>query len=406
LLLEGHLDVAVLGLALSRVVERHEALRTRFPVVDGRPVQVIDPASRQKLRVVNLCGLSGAAQDLEVRGLGAQEVRRPFDLAGGSLLRVALLQLGDSTWVSLFVLHHIVSDGWSTGLLAREVSAFYRALLAGGDPGFSALPIQYADFASWQRSWLSGSVLESEVNHWRRRLQGVSPVLELPVDRPRPSMQSFRGAVSSFQLGETLVEGLRTLCPHHGATLFMVLLTAFEALLSRLTGQEVFAVGTPIAGRNRLEIEGLIGFFVNTLVLRADVAGNPTGSELLGRSRLETLEAYAHQDLPFEKLVEEMAPERNLAYAPLCQAMLVLQNNPTPELALPDVSATPINLDVRTSQLDLTLTLEEVAGRLVGMATYATDLFDRPTIERWIGQLEALLLAYVESVEIAVGDLA
>ncbi|MDP9120334.1 MAG: amino acid adenylation domain-containing protein, partial [Acidobacteriota bacterium] len=405
LLLAGHLEVATLEAALSAVVRRHEALRTRFPVQEGRPVQVIDGAAWQNLPVVDLRGLPSAAHSLELQRLGAEAVGRPFDLSRGPLLRATLLRLEDESWVALFVLHHIVSDGWSIGVLAGEVSAYYRAQQTGGDPGLSELPIQYADFASWQRSWLSGPVLESEIGHWRRRLQGVAPLLDLPLDRPRPPVQSFRGAVRSFVLREALVEGLRTLCRGSGATLFMALLSAFQALLSHLTGQEDFAVGTPVAGRNRLEIEGLIGFFVNTLVLRADVSGNPGGGELLRRNRKETLDVYAHQDLPFEKLVEELAPERSLSHAPLCQAVLALQNLPAHDLAIPGVASTLIDFGVNTSKFDLMLTLEEIEGCLAGTMTYATDLFDGTTIERWIGQLEAVLAAYVEDVEVAVADL-
>nr|MDP9121792.1 amino acid adenylation domain-containing protein [Acidobacteriota bacterium] len=403
--LAGRLQVPALELALSAVVRRHEALRSRFPVEGGRPVLVIDAEARQKVPVVDLRGLPPLAHGPEVQRLGTENIRRPFDLAGGPLLRTALLRLEDEEWVALFVLHHIVSDGWSTGVLAREVSACYRAQLTGGDAGLSELPVQYADFAFWQRSWLAGPVLESEIGHWRRRLQGVAPLLDLPVDRQRPPVQSFRGAARSFVLREALVEGLRTLCRGSGATLFMALLSAFQALLSHLSGQEDFAVGTSVAGRNRLEIEGLIGFFVNTLVLRADLAGNPTGGELLRRNRQETLEAYAHQDLPFEKLVGELAPERSLAHAPLCQAMLVLQNLPTQDLAMPGVVSTVVDFGVGTSQVDLTLTLYEIEGRLGGTMTYASDLFEGTTIERWIGRLEAVLSAYVENVEIAVADL-
>ncbi|MDP9122012.1 MAG: condensation domain-containing protein, partial [Acidobacteriota bacterium] len=403
--LAGRLQVSTLELALAAVVRRHEALRTRFPVAGGQPVQLIDAAARQKLPVVDLRGLPPLPHRLEVQRLGAEEVRRPFDLAGGPPWRAALLRLEDDCWVALFVLHHIVCDGWSTGVLAGEMSAYYRAQQTGGDPGLSELPIQYADFASWQRSWLSGSVLESEIGHWRHRLQGVAPLLDLPLDRPRPAVQSFRGAARFFVLREALVEGLRTLCRGSGVTLFMALLSAFQALLSRLTGQDCFAVGTPVAGRNRLEIEGLIGFFVNTLVLRADVAGNPRGGDLLRRNRLETLEAYAHQDLPFEKLVLELAPERNLAHAPLCQAMLVLQNLPSQDLAMPGVASTFVDFGASTSQVDLTLTLQEIEGHLDGTLTYATDLFDGTTIERWIVQFEAVLAAYVENVEVAVADL-
>ncbi|HEY2739060.1 MAG TPA: condensation domain-containing protein, partial [Thermoanaerobaculia bacterium] len=405
LLLEGPLDVEALALSLSAVVRRHEALRTRFPLVDGRPVQAIDPAVPQELPVVDLRGLAAAARRPEVQRLGLEDALRPFDLSRGPLLRASLLRLEDQSWVTLFALHHIVGDGWSTGVLAREISAVYRELLTGDDPGLPDLAIQYADFASWQREWLAGPVLAAEIDHWRGHLHGIPPVLELPLDRPRPPLQSFRGTARHFHLPGSLAEGLRVFCRGGGVTLFMALLSSFQALLSRLAGQELFAVGTPIAGRNRLETEGLIGFFVNTLVLRADVAGNPACDELLRRVRRDTLEAYAHQDLPFEKLVEELAPERNLAHAPVCQAMLVLQNTPSQELSIPGVSSTSILFGTSTAQLDLTWTLTETDSGLAGLVVYSTDLFDGTTVERWIGQFAAVLAAVVADGEIAVADL-
>jgi amino acid adenylation domain-containing protein len=413
----GELAAAALARALGEVVRRHEVLRTVFVGDGGQPWQVIQPAVGFALPVVDLRGLPAGRREPAAAAWMRRQARRPFDLARGPLLRATLWRLTAGEHLLLLAMHHIVTDGWSLDVLVREVAALYAAFAAGpAGPGGPAGPagrqsplpelaVQYADFAAWQRGWLSGEVLAGEVGWWRERLAGMPRLLELPADRPRPAVQSYRGAFSHFTLPETLVAQLRTLCRDGGATLFMALLAALQALLARLSGQRGFAVGTPIAGRNRLETEALIGFFVNTLVLRCELADGPGFGELLRRARVETLAGYAHQDLPFEKLVEELAPQRNLAQAPLCQAMLVLQNTPLGPLALPGVAFTPLDLTGSETELDLTWTLTESEGGLVGMVAYATDLFDRTTIERWIGHFRSVLAAAVADGKVAVGEL-
>ncbi|HEY2738676.1 MAG TPA: condensation domain-containing protein, partial [Thermoanaerobaculia bacterium] len=341
--------------------------------------------------VVDLRGLPEARLQAEAGRVQAEEGSRPFDLGRGPLLRTSLLHTGDDSWLVLFTMHHIVSDAWSLGILVREVSILYRSLLQGGEPDLAPLPVQYADFAVWQRRWLRGETLAAEIAHWRRKLAGAPPLLDLPLDRPRPATRRSRGAVRRLAPGEDLSRALQTLSRQRGTTIFMTLLAGFQALLSRLSGQEILAVGTPIAGRNRFETEGLIGFFVNTLVLRARVAGDLSFAGLLDQVREETLEAYAHQELPFEKLVEELSPNRSLAFSPLFQAMFVLQNAPLQPLQLPGLTLIPVVPAMGTALFDLTFTLAETAGGLEGGVTYDVDLFDAATIERWAGHYQRLL---------------
>ncbi|HEX7243162.1 MAG TPA: amino acid adenylation domain-containing protein, partial [Longimicrobiaceae bacterium] len=330
--------------------------------------------------------LPEAAREAEAGRLVAEEALRPFDLARGPLLRATLVRLGEDDYAALFTLHHVVGDGWSMDVLVREVSALYA-----GEP-LPELPVQYADFAVWQREWLSGETLEAQLGWWRERLAGAPPVLELPVDRPRPAVPDARAGGVAFALSPELSEGLRAVSRREGATLFMTLLAAWQLLLSRWSGQDDVVVGSPIAGRTRAETEGLIGFFVNTLVLRTGLDDALTFRELLGRVRETTLGAYAHQDLPFEKLVEELAPERNLAHAPLFQAMLVLQNTAREELRMGGVELAPLPVDGgEVVKFDLTLGMEEEAGGLRGSIAYRAGLWDPSTMERMAGHLAALL---------------
>jgi len=399
---EGPLDGAVLARCLGEIVRRHEALRTVFAVQEGSPVQVIVPAEPFPLPVVDLAGLPERAREALAATLIREEAARPFDLARGPLLRGLLLRLAERDHTVLLTLHHIAGDGWSLGLLVREIAALYPALAAGRPsplPPLPALPVQYADYALWQRSWLQGEVLAGEIGWWAGKLAGLPPLLELPTDRLRPAAQSHRGASRPVRLPAALTRQADSMARREGATLFMVLLAAFQALLARHSGQDDLAVGTPVAGRNRVETEGLIGFFVNTLVLRGDLAGDPTFRELLGRARETALAAYLHQDVPFEKLVEELAPERNLAHAPLVQAMLVLQNAPFQSLEIEALNLRPAGVETATAKLDLTLTLEERDGGLVGTVEYATDLFDAPTVDRLFAGFERLLAAAVAGPE-------
>ncbi|HSF41151.1 MAG TPA: non-ribosomal peptide synthase/polyketide synthase, partial [Thermoanaerobaculia bacterium] len=390
---KGPLDPGVLAASLGEIVRRHEALRTVFFSVEGSPVQVIQPAAPFTMPLVDLAGLPESRREALALALTGEEASRPFDLTRGPLLRGALLRLGEGDHIALLTLHHIASDGWSMGILVHELMALYAAFAEGRPSPLSELPVQYADFAAWQLSWLQGKALDNEVSYWQQQLAGLPPRLELPTDRPRPAVQSFRGASRETRLSAELTRQVHILSRREGATPFMVLLAGFEALLARYSGQEDLAVGTPIAGRNRLETEGLIGFFVNTLVLRGNLHGEPSFRELLGRVRDTALAAHTHQDVPFEKLVEELAPERSLAYAPLFQVMFVLQNAPLESLEIQDLLLRPVSRLGTTAKFDLTLALEEHAGELIGGVEYAADLFERATIERLIVHFECLLTA-------------
>ncbi len=386
---EGRLDGAALRRVLAEVVRRHEALRTRFGVVDGAPVQLIDPPGVWHLPAVDLRGLGADARGAEVTRLALAEARLPFDLERRPLLRGALLALDGDEQVLLLTMHHIVGDAWSADVLVREVVALYEAFAAGAQSPLPELRIQYADFAQWQRRWLEGEILERQLGYWRRQLAGL-PTLDLLTDRPRPVVQSSRGARRALTLTVGTWAELRALGRRLDATPFMVLLAAFQTLLQRYTGQTDIAVGSPIAGRNRPETEGLIGFFVNTLVLRSDLTRTESFFGLLRQVREMTLEAYAHQDLPFERVVSELQPERSLSHNPLFQVFLVLAEKPeqAPEPSALRFSRLPY--EAVTARFDLAL--EWVAGqRLEGSLVYASDLFDGATAARMVGHLETLL---------------
>ncbi|HEX7186487.1 MAG TPA: amino acid adenylation domain-containing protein, partial [Thermoanaerobaculia bacterium] len=390
--LEGALDAAVLRRAIGELIRRHETLRTTFPSAEGGPVQRIAEPATAVLPVVDLSRLT-EAREAEALRLVQEEAQQPFDLASGPLLRMALLRLGDREHLLLSTIHHIVADGWSLGVFARELTALYQAFAAGRPAPLSELPVQYADFASWQRNRLAGARLEELLTYWKDRLLPEPPVLELPVDRARPAVESHRGARLPLAVDRELTAALARLGRDRGATLFMTLLAGFTGLLTRYTGQEDIAVGTPIAGRTRAEVEGLIGVFINTLVLRGDLSGNPTFLELLGRVRATALEAYAHQDLPFEKLVEALQPERRLAYSPLFQVLFILQNLPAGEARTPGLTFRALDVHHGVSPFDLTLSMAEADGRLAGYLEYKTDLIEASTAERWLGHLGRLLAA-------------
>ncbi len=402
---EGPLEPAVLQRSLSEVVRRHEAVRTVFALQGDAPVQVIQPPAPFVLPRVNLSGLPEPAREAAALTLAAEEAGRLFDLARDLMLRSVLLRLAAEDHVLALTMHHVASDGWSMGTLVREVAALYAAFAQGQSSPLPELPVQYADFAVWQRSWLRGEVLEREIDWWRRQLAGLPPLLELPTDRPRPAVQSFRGAARPIQLTAELTRQAEELGRREGATLFMVLMAAFQAVLARYSGQDDFPVGTPVAGRNRLEIEGLIGFFVNNLVLRGDLAGDPTFRELLGRVRETELAAQAHQDVPFEKLVEELASERSLAHAPLVQVMFALQNTPGGSLEVQDLRLRAVNPEPTAAKFDLTLSLSEHDGGLSGTVEYATDLFDAATLDRLIASFERLLTAAAADPDLRVAEL-
>jgi amino acid adenylation domain-containing protein len=394
--LKGPLDTDALEQSLNEIVRRHEALRTTFSMVEGQPVQRIALSLSLPLSMIDLSQFPQSQREDEARRLTNEEAQRHFDLERGPLARSVLLHLGNEDHILLLTLHHIAADGWSMSILHRELSALYQASSNGKRSPLETLPVQYADFAQWQRERLQGDVLATELGYWKKRLENIQ-TLQMPTDRPRPRIQSFRGARQSVELSSELTRGLKTLSRKEGVTLYMTLLAAFQTLLHRYTSQDDIVVGSPIANRNRIEIEGLIGFFVNTLVLRTDHSGNPTFRELLHRVRETALEAYAHQDLPFEKLVEELRPDRDLSRSPLFQAMFVLQNTSARELNLDrkGLTATSVSIDSETAKFDLLLALRESKFGLRGTLEYDTDLFDSTTIDRMLAQFETLLRGIV-----------
>jgi amino acid adenylation domain-containing protein len=403
--LQGDLNIDALQQSLDAIVAHHEILRTTYIAEDGNPVQVIGAPRSVELKVINLIDESLTEPSTVVQQLLQNEAQRPFNLTSDLMLRACLIQrsplgrlpAGASPQenILLLVMHHIATDGWSMSILYDELTTLYQAFKDGLSNPLPELPIQYADFAVWQREWLSGEVQQKQLNYWKQQLAGATPVLELPTDKPRPPVQSYRGARQFFVLPQSLSQALHGLSRQEGVTLFMTLLAAFQTLLYRYSRQEDILVGSPIAGRNREEIEGLIGFFVNTLVLRTDMSGNPNFRELLQRVRSMAMSAYAHQDLPFEKLVEQLQPERSLSYHPLFQVMFVLQNVPKQTFELPGLSITSVDVDHLASQFDITLSIEETEQGLRGLWEYNTDLFDASSIERMSEHFQTLLEAIV-----------
>ncbi|HEY0604396.1 MAG TPA: amino acid adenylation domain-containing protein, partial [Herpetosiphonaceae bacterium] len=403
--LGGTLDVAALVEGLSMIVARHEALRTTFATTDeGRPVQIIGPAQAVALPLLDLQKLTEVAQDTEVRRLIHEEAQRPFDLHHGPLLRATLLRLADTDHVLLLTMHHIVADGWSWGVFFHELSALYAATVSSTIPALPALPIQYADYAVWQRDWLQGDVLDSQLGYWQQQLAGLT-TLQLPTDYPRPPISTLRGTIFTFTLPKAINDGLVVLSRREGVTLFMTLLTAFQTLLHRYSRQDDIVVGTPIANRTRAETEDLIGCFINMLALRADLSGRPTFREALRRVRELTLSAYAHQDLSFEQVVDALQPERDLSRHPLFQVMFALQSatHAPPELSGLTLEQLPIDLE--SVKFDLNLTLAETDAGLAGVLEYSTDLFSAETMARLVGHYETLLHAIVSDPDQRLVDL-
>ena len=395
--LTGELDVAALERSLAEIVARHETLRTTFVMSGGRPVQVVAPPGEFSMEVIDLDHVPAD----ERTGLAAHEIQwralRPFDLAQGPVVRAALARIGPRDHILGLIIHHVVADGWSLGVVARELEALYGAFREGRASPLAPLPLQYADFSAWQRRWLAGPRLEQQLAYWRDQLTGSPPALELPVDRTRQPTPTYRGASRRFRVPSALTETVRACGRVHEATLFMTALAAFQALLSRYTGSEDIVVGSPIAGRTRTELENLIGFFVNTLVLRTDCGGDPSFAELLSRVREVCLGAYAHQDLPFERLVEELAPDRTMSHTPLFQVMFVVQNTPDTTPRLGEVEVDTFELESGIAKADISLHLVEDADGMAGELFYATDLFDASTVDRFIGH-------YVNLLEAAVTD--
>ncbi|HYT22705.1 MAG TPA: amino acid adenylation domain-containing protein [Candidatus Polarisedimenticolia bacterium] len=403
--LTGRLNVMALEQSFNEIIRRHEALRTVFRSVNGQPFQVNLPTLTINLPVMELRDVvSPAERGAESRRLCTEEARRPFDLANGPLLRATLLRLTDETYVLVLVLHHIIFDGWSRGVLDQEISIAYEALSCGQSPSLPALSLQYADFAQWQRQHLRGEALEGQLAYWKKQLETLS-ILQLPNDRPRPAIQTSRGARQSFTLPEDLVEGLKMLGRQEGVTLFMTLLAAYQTLLGRYTGQNDIAIGAPISGRDRSEFESLIGLFLNMLVLRTDLSGNPTFRELLCRARKVCLEAYANQDVPFEELVQELQPLRSLSHNPLFQVTFALQNSPTSLLKLTGMTARDLNLGSGIATFDLHLFMVEDETTLSGWLIYNTDLFDAASIARMVRHFQMILEAVVANPDQHISDL-
>ncbi|QKV91249.1 non-ribosomal peptide synthase/polyketide synthase [Streptomyces sp. NA02950] len=403
--MRGDLDIEALGRALTALVARHESLRTTFDTVDGHGVQIVHPPAGVRLTPTDLSALSAGEREAELAELLAHERARPFDLRRGPLLRTALIRLDARDHVLGLTLHHIITDGWSTGVLIGDLRELYRAELTGEAPALPPLPVGYADYASWQRTELSGPYAEEQLTYWKHQLTGVPP-LELPTDRPRPAVRTRNGATVEFALPAEVGGRLKDHGRTRGTTLFMTLVAASQVLLARLSGQRDIAVGTVTSGRDRTEVEQLIGFFVNTLVLRSTVDCRCGFTDFLAKVRGTVLDAFAHQSVPFERVVDEVQPARDTSRTPLFQAMVVLQNIPGREMELPGLVLEDVELDVHTASFDLTLEFAEAGdGTLRALIGYNTDLFDAATAERMGGALKALLTGIAEDPERPVGAL-
>jgi len=389
--LDGTLDADALQAALDRVVERHEALRTVLVLRHGEPVQQVSAGMRVVLEVDDLAGLPDGARQAEARRRAQAEQGRPFDLATGPLMRAVLLRLAADRHELILSMHHVVSDGWSRGVIVGEISAAYTALVQGQAPHLPALPVQYPDYAVWQRERLRGDVLAEQLGYWRQALAGAPPALPLPTDHPRPPVQSFAGRTYRFALPDGVLEPLRTLARQEGASLFMVLLAAWDALLARHTGQADLVVGTPVANRGQAATEGMVGFFANMLALRVDLSGDPTFRQALRRVRESALGGYAHEELPFERLVEALHGERDLSRNPVFQVVFLLDETPAKAFRLPELALSPVDLDTGTSMFDLMLAVENRGDGLTARLEYATALFNADTIERMAARLGELL---------------
>ncbi len=394
--LQGSLKVEALEQALNEIVRRHEVLRTVFIDAGGEPLQSIDPIRQTALRTFDLTGLSGSEHDTETQRLAIEETERPFDLAHGPLLRASLLHLNEQEHVLLAATHHIVSDGWSLGIFVRELCALYEAFSKDQPSPLETPPIQYVDYAYWQSQSLQGAVLDQELAYWKQRLAGAPPLLELPFARPRPAVRTHGCAHQHLQLPQDLAVSLRALSQREGVTLFMTLMAAFQALLCYYSGQNDVVVGTDVANRNRVETEKLIGLFVNQIVMRTDLSGDPTFSELLARVREVALGAYAHQEIPFEKLVEALKPKRSLSHTPLFQILFTLQNMPEQPFELSDLTVRLMDVEPRATKYDLTFFMHETEQGLAGSLEYNIDLFDATSSARITGDFE-MLLRYVAS---------
>jgi amino acid adenylation domain-containing protein len=401
--LSGRLDPVSLERAVNEIVARHEVFRTTFELRDGDPAQIVRSSLHIELPLTDLT--SDREPERKAEELARAEGLRPMDLGRGPLLRARLLKVGEEEHVLLLTTHHIIFDGWSRRILVRELASLYRALTAGEAPGLARPKLQYADYAVWQRKYFAAGALDQQLGYWKKALQGIPASLELPTDHPRPVEQTFSGRVKSFTLPQELSRRLTQLSRANGVTLFMTMLAGFQMLLARYSGQDDIVVGTPIANRNRSEVEELIGFFANTLVFRASFSGDPTFKEVLARVKENALGAYAHQEVPFEKLVEELRPERSLGQNPIFQVMFSLQNAPREAFELPGLRVQPIDAGRTTARFDLSMLLVEGPEGIGGRLEYSTDLFEEATISRFIGHYQHLLESAVEEPEQRVSQL-
>jgi amino acid adenylation domain-containing protein/FkbH-like protein/non-ribosomal peptide synthase protein (TIGR01720 family)/FkbM family methyltransferase len=413
--LQGRINIEILERSLNLIIDRHEILRTNFKEVEATPVQVITPHATLKISVIDLQGLSEQEQSEQLQLLATEDQLQPFDLTTGILLRVTLVQFKPESSALLLTMHHIISDGWSMGVLIKELSSLYQGFLFGHGSVLPKLPIQYADFTIWQRQWLQGEnqgfiTIQNQINYWKQQLAAAPPLLELPTDRPRPSVQTFRGGCLSFQIDERLTASLKELSHKSATTLFMTLMAAYVTLLFRHSGQNDILVGTPIASRNYQELEGLIGFFVNTLVMRTRLEGNPSFEELLKQVRSVCTNAYANQDVPFEQIIETLQIERSLSHSPLFQVMFVLQNVAMEELETPGLKISPLSLDNVNAKFDFALQMWEIntekGNSLQGFWQYNIDLFDQDRIARMSGHFQTLLEAIVANPQEPIGTLS
>ncbi|WP_392535259.1 amino acid adenylation domain-containing protein [Nostoc sp. C117] len=403
--LRGKLNITAFQQSLNEILRRHEAWRTIFVKRDEEVVQVIVDKLTWDLPIIKLEQSSGKDWEAEVQRLAAEETQKPFDLTKLPLVRATLVQVSEQEHIFLFNMHHTVSDGWSIGVFVQELATLYAAFTKGLPSPLPELPIQYGDFAIWQRDRLQGELLRTQLNYWKQQLGGELPILRLPTDRPRPNVTTFVGKKHYFKFPKKLTEALNKFTKQEEASLFMILLAAFNILLYRYTEQEDILVGTPIANRNRPELEGIIGFFVNTLVMRTDLSNNPNFRELLSRVRDVTLGAYGHQDLPFEKLVEELRPKRDLRINPLFQVMFVLQNTPMPAHEVSGLTLSPLDVDSGTAMLDILLSIGEYDREIIGFLEYNTDLFDSTTIARLVNNFQTLLASIVTNPQQCISEL-
>ena len=399
----GNLQVTALEQALREIVNRHEVLRTNFKSVNGTPIQVIDSLKTFTLTIEDWQHLNKTEADIQL--FVQKETGKTFDLATDILFRATLLQLSNHEFLLLATMHHIISDGWSIGIFVEELSHLYQSYIQEKYPVLPKLPIQYADFAVWQREWLSGEILETQINYWKQQLANAPALLQIPTDRPRPAVMTNGGKTHRFTINSELTQQLQKLSRETGATLFMTLLAGFAILLNRYSHQKDILVGSPIANRNRAEIESLIGCFVNTLVLRTKFADNPRFQELLNQVKEVTLSAYSHQDVPFEQVVEVLKPERSLSHSPLFQVMFILQNAPMENLELPGVNIKVFSSDIVQAKFDLTLSMMETEKGLTASWDYNSDLFNDRTITVMAGHFQNILTAIVTNPQIQINQI-